>query len=125
MKRILAVDDDSSVLRLLTRALPDYEVTVAQDAGEAWLAARRGKPDLLIADYMMPSIFGDELVARLRAIWPDLRVLMLTAHCNILDTEGQSWWRAEPHMEKPFRISMLRTTVNELLAAPADPPPMA
>ncbi len=115
MKRILAVDDDSGVLRLLAHALSDYEVSVAQDAAEAWLAARHGKPDLLITDYLMPSMFGDELIARLRGVWPDLKVLVLSAHCNILNQEDQCWWRGEAHLAKPFALQALRDAVDGII----------
>ena len=117
MKRILLVDDDSSVLQLLMRALSDYELAVAHDGGEAWVAAERlGKPDLLITDYMMPTLFGDELIGRLRRSWPDLKVLVLTGHGEILDREAPAWWRSEAHLGKPFKIQALRDTVAALMA---------
>lgn len=123
MKRILLVDDDSSVLKLLATALSDYNLTFARDGSEAWVTAMRdGKPDLLITDYMMPSLFGDELIARLRALWPDLKVLVLTGHGNILDGEAQSWWRTESHLAKPFEIRALRAQASALMA---DPPAAA
>jgi two-component system cell cycle sensor histidine kinase/response regulator CckA len=117
MKRILVVDDDSSVLRILTRALADYELAVAQDVAEAWIAVERmGKPDLLITDYMMPTLFGDELIGRLRRSWPDLKALVLTGHGEILDREAPAWWRSEAHLGKPFQIQALRNTVAALIA---------
>jgi DNA-binding response OmpR family regulator len=119
MKRILVVDDDSAVLEILTRALSNYEVAVAHDGGEAWIAAGRlSKPDLLITDYM-PSLSGDELVGRLRRSWPDLKVLVLTGRGEILDREGPAWWRSEPRLAKPFQLHVLRDTVAALLAEPA------
>lgn len=117
MKRILLVDDDSSVLEILARALPDYELAVAHDGGEAWVVAgRMGQPDLLITDYMMPTLFGDELIGRLRRPWPDLKVLVLTGHGEILDREAPAWWRSEARLTKPFQIQALRDTVAALVA---------
>ena len=119
MKRILLVDDDSSVLEILTRALSDYELAVARDGGEAWVAAASmGKPDLLITDYMMPTLFGDELIGRLRKSWPDLKVLVLTGHGEVLDREAPAWWRSEARLTKPFQIQALRNTVAALMADP-------
>jgi CheY-like chemotaxis protein len=125
VKRILLVDDDSSVLKLLATALSDYDLTFARDGSEAWVTAMRdGKPDLLITDYMMPSLFGDELIARLRALWPDLKVLVLTGHGNILDGEAQSWWQSESHLAKPFEIRALREQASALMGdTPAAAPP--
>ena len=119
MKRILLVDDDRSVLQLLTRALSDYDLAVARDGGEAWSAAGRlGKPDLLITDYLMPTLFGDELIGRLRRTWPDLNVLVLTGHGEILEREAPTWWRSEARLAKPFEIQALRKMVASLMADP-------
>src|SRR5712691_11681794 len=117
MKRILLVDDDSAVLQVLSRALSDYyELAAAHDGGEAWVAAGRlGKPDLLITDYLMPTLFGDELIGRLRGRWPDLKVLVLTGHGEVLDREAPAWWRSEAHLAKPFEIEALRNTVAALI----------
>jgi CheY-like chemotaxis protein len=117
MKRILIVDDDSSVLQVLARALSEYDLALARDGGEAWIAAGRlGKPDLLITDYMMPTLFGDELIGRLRGLWPDLKVLVLTGHSEILDREAPAWLQSETRLDKPFQIQTLRNTVAGLLA---------
>jgi len=123
MKRILLVDDDSSVLEILSRALSGYELAAAYDGGEAWAAAERlGKPDLLITDYLMPNMFGDELIGRLRGRWPDLKVLVLTGHGEVLDREAPAWWRSEAHLAKPFEIEALRNTVAALTGGlPASP----
>ena len=73
MKHILLVDDDSSMLNLFSRALSDYTVTIAHDGFEALAASKQlGQLDLLITDYFMPSMIGDELIARVREQRPDL-----------------------------------------------------
>jgi len=125
MKRILLVDDDTAILRLLATSLSDYDLTFAHDGGQAWMLAQRdGKPDLLVTDYMMPSLFGDELIASLRRLWPDLKVLVLTGHCAILEGENQAWWRTEAHLAKPFQLREVRERVAELLASrPSCMPP--
>lgn len=116
-KRILLVDDDVSVLNLLTRALTAYDLTVAHDGAEA-LAAANGRPvDLLITDYLMPAMTGDELIARLRENRPDLKCLVITGHGDLLDRESPDWWRGVEHLAKPFRIQTLREAVETILAA--------
>ena len=116
MKRILLADDDDAVLEILTRSLPDYELSVAHDGGEAWVAAGRlGKPDLLITDYMMPILSGDELIGRLRKSWPDLKVLVLTGRAENLEG-APAWWRSEAHLSKPFELKALRSMVAALMA---------
>ena len=115
-KRILVVDDDSSVLQMLTRALDAYELTLARDGMEA-LALAKMQPtlDLLITDYLMPEMTGDELIARIREQRPQLKALVITGHGDLLDRESPDWWRAEPHLSKPFRIQALRDAVETLI----------
>ena len=103
MKRILVVDDDRSVLQVLTRVLADYDVTVARDGFEALAAAQRlNRLDLLITDYLMPSMIGDELIARVRQQQPHLPVLIVTGHGDILNREAEPWWTASAYLRKPF-----------------------
>ena len=115
MKHILVVDDDSSVLEMLARALAAYDITVARDGDEALALASGRAVDLLITDYLMPSMTGDELIARLRETRPDLKALMITGHGDLLDREAPEWWHGVEHLAKPFRIQTLRETVASLV----------
>ena len=117
MKHILVVDDDVSILSLLSRALTSYELTVAHDGAEA-LALSGGKPvDLLITDYLMPEMTGDELIARLREERPELKALVITGHGDVLDREAPQWWLDVPHIAKPFRLQALQASIDALLGA--------
>src|SRR6266851_3599585 len=81
MKHILLVDDDSGVMGVLVGALRDYRLTVARDGAEALSVIGRAEPlDLVITDYLMPAMTGDELIGRLRADRPGLRALVITGH---------------------------------------------
>jgi CheY-like chemotaxis protein len=116
-KKILVVDDDSSVLQMLTRALTNYDLTIARDGAEALLlAGRHPNLDLLITDYLMPEMTGDELIARMREQRPHLKALVITGHSDLLDREAPDWWKTEEHLAKPFRIQALREKVESLLA---------
>jgi CheY-like chemotaxis protein len=115
MKRILLVDDDTSILSLLSRALTSYDVTVAHDGVEA-LAVANGRPlDLLITDYLMPEMTGDELIARMREERPDLKALVITGHGDLLDRESPDWWHEVAHLAKPFRLQALHAAIEHLL----------
>jgi two-component system cell cycle response regulator CpdR len=119
VKRILIVDDDSSVLNFLQRALDGYTIVSARDPDEALHAASKiPSLDLLVTDYLMPSMTGDELVARMRVQRPGLKVLILTAHSKILDAERPEWWVNEAHLGKPLELQKLRDAVAKLIGAP-------
>lgn len=116
-QRILVVDDDVSILRFLERALSAYELTIAHDGREALTLAHERPLDLLITDYLMPEMTGDELIARLRQQRPELKALVITGHGDLLDRESPDWWREVAHIAKPFRLQTLRDAVDGLLNA--------
>jgi CheY-like chemotaxis protein len=118
VKHILLVDDDRSILNLFSRALSEYEVTLAHDGFEALAASKQLEQlDLLITDYFMPSMIGDELIARVREQRPDLPVLVVTGHAGILDSEASPWWQDLTRLEKPFHAEALREQVSALIGA--------
>ena len=119
MKHILVVDDDSSVLDVLTRALVGYRMSIARDPDEALhVASNFGSLDLLITDYLMPSMTGAELIARMREKRQLLKVLILTGHADILDQENPLWWAQEVHLSKPPSLEALRAAVADLIGPP-------
>ena len=119
MKHILIVDDDTGILALVAKVLADYDLLVAYCGEEALAAASRaGRLDLLVTDYLMPSMQGDELIGRLREAQPDLKVLILTGHVETLDAANLSWWDAERRLAKPFGATALRNAVIDLIGPP-------
>lgn len=116
MKRILVVDDDAFTRTLIQRSLPDYEVVLAPDGETALMLARQiGPIDLLIADYFMPSMMGDEVVGRIREMKPTTKALIISGHGEILARELPQWWASETHLLKPFSPEALREAVTKLL----------
>jgi CheY-like chemotaxis protein len=80
--RILIVDDQHDILRLLHSALNrlahELDILEAPSGEEALLEATRSKVDLLVADYRLPGITGVELMHKIRARYPDVRVIFIT-----------------------------------------------
>jgi CheY-like chemotaxis protein len=113
MKRILLADDDTSVHRLVARALPEYSVTVTHNGLEALaLASALPSCDLLITDYLMPALMGDELAGRLRSSRPGLKTLMITGHGDFI---GADACQTDARLSKPLQIHELRQTVSRLI----------
>ena len=106
-KRLMVVDDEAPVLRLVTRILAtdNYDVSSA-DSGEA--AARLVQQpgfagvDLLVTDLMMPGMNGRELAAVVRTINPQVRVLYITGFADTLFTGVNELGPGESFIEKPF-----------------------
>jgi DNA-binding NtrC family response regulator len=120
VKRILVVDDDPLMGEIVAKALGDYEVLIVYSGDEALaVAAADQSIDLVITDYLMPSMMGDELLGRLREWYPSLKSLVMTGHGDVLRREDADWWLAQPSLAKPFTISALRDSVSQLIGSPS------
>jgi CheY-like chemotaxis protein len=82
LKHILIVDDEEAVGYVIERYLTikGYRVSVAYSGEQALQAFRAERPDLVITDYKMPGMHGDELLRRLRALDPALPAIMISAN---------------------------------------------
>jgi two-component system OmpR family response regulator len=118
-KRILVVDDESSVTRHLKLNLESgggYEVLGENHATNALSAARNFRPDLILLDVMMPDMDGGEVAARLRAdpLLRDTPVIFLTAIVSNEETDGHEIVSgAETFLAKPVDIGELRKTMED------------
>ncbi|MEW6291586.1 MAG: ATP-binding protein [Thermodesulfobacteriota bacterium] len=118
-ERILVVDDEESVVTVEKRILESlgYQVTSFTDcagARDAFLAAPQ-RFDLLLTDMYMPGMTGKELVAVLRAIRPDLPVLMCTGFSKEMDKEKARELGIGRLMMKPMAFIDLARAVREVL----------
>lgn len=115
-KHIIVVDDDMLTLDLVERTLTGYRVTTARDAAEALAVLSTTEPvDLLLTDYLMPLMTGEELVHRARAQRPGIAVLIMTGHGRAVASVEPAWWAAERHLSKPFDLDALRDAVQSLI----------
>ena len=84
--RILVVDDDgfirSVVKKVLLKANPSLEVVEASDGVEALQYATNRKPDVAIVDVVMPRMGGEELSKKLKELYPNLPIIILTGFEN-------------------------------------------
>ena len=127
MKRVLVVDDDSSVTSVLKRGLSyeSYAVDVAASGQEALTIAQERYPDLVILDVMMPGLDGLEVLRRLRAADVHLPVLMLTAKDTDADQIRGLEGGADDYLTKPFTFKVLLARVRALLRrSEAEQPPV-
>lgn len=106
-KRLLVVDDEMPILKLVTRILAtdNYDITAANSGGEA--AQIIGAPgfagvDLLVTDLMMPGMNGRELAMLTRRHYPKVRVLYVTGFADALFKDLMELAPGESFIEKPF-----------------------
>jgi DNA-binding NtrC family response regulator len=77
---ILLVDDEERYRELIARVLTKagYEVLQAADGIEALSSLEKSKVELVLSDILMPALNGYALVARIRAKWPNMPVILTT-----------------------------------------------
>lgn len=115
-ERILIIEDDEAILRVLRRALAyeGYRVDTAPDGEGGLSQARDYHPDLVILDWMLPGMDGLEVCQRLRA-GGSVPVLMLTAKDTLQDRVQGLDAGADDYMVKPFELDELLARVRALL----------
>jgi len=114
--RVLVVEDQPSIRRILTRILErdGHDVLIAGSAEEALTLAEQHPFDLLLTDVVMPGASGRELADQLRATRPDLPVLFTSGA-----EEGERLGDRAAFVQKPFKMEQLRRAVQQLLARSA------
>lgn len=121
---VLVVEDEETVRKLTCQALRryGYEVFEAASGGEALLVfERRQRPiPLLITDVVMPGMSGPQLVARLKPLHPEMRVLYMSGYTDTA-VVGHEFAVETPFLQKPFTPSDLGRKVREVLDAPPAP----
>ncbi len=117
MARILVVDDDQKLLKMLSRTLQyeGFEVATATDGREALRKVEEWQPDLIVLDWLMPGIDGIGVVERLRAVRDDTLVLMLTARDAIENRVEGLESGADDYLVKPFAPAELLARIRALL----------
>lgn len=102
--RILLVDDEASIERVVSRMILDagYEFSWAEDGFEALAVADREKPDLVIMDVMMPKMDGFATCRELRSRGVDVPVIFLSAKGDIVDKGVGFRAGGDDYLTKPF-----------------------
>jgi CheY-like chemotaxis protein len=119
--RVLVVDDDPWILRMVSSSLEKkgtYSVDTARDGQQALHKAQAQRPDLIISDVMMPVMDGWALVQHLRADpeLSDVPVLFLTALGKDEDRLRALGLKPDDYVSKPFRFDDLERRVLKTLA---------
>jgi two-component system alkaline phosphatase synthesis response regulator PhoP len=116
MTKILVIDDEPSIVNLVTAYLkPEgYEVRTAMDGQSGLKAARAFKPDLVILDLMLPGMDGLELLSRLRRE-SQVYVILLTAKTEETDKIVGLSVGADDYVTKPFSPRELTARVKAAL----------
>jgi DNA-binding NtrC family response regulator len=120
-KHILIVDDEPDIRFILEKFLTasGYRVTAVASASEALQVGKQEAPDLVISDLQLEDADGLEMIAELKAIHPDQRVILLTG--VLFDPEvvsGVLSTKVACYLEKTSSLTRILEAVQHLLGQP-------
>ena len=118
--RILLIEDDIAISRLLKEGLEDesYAVDVAHDGSEGYRTAVADEYDVIILDIMLPGMNGYEVCRALRNDGNKTPILMLTARDAERDIVEGLDTGADDYLAKPFSFDVLLARIRSLLRRP-------
>ncbi len=115
--RILVVDDEKGVRKLLEAMLKKrgYEALGVEDADQALEVLGREAFGLVITDLRLPGLSGEGLLARLKAAFPNIPVVVISAYGNTKNIVDVIKRGAEDYLSKPFNLEDLEVVVLKAL----------
>src|SRR6202522_4283137 len=115
--RLLVVDDEATILELLSGSLrfAGYEVVTAANGAEAVRATALSRPDLVLLDVMMPDGDGFETLRRIRSGGSEVPVIFLTARDEVPDRVKGFAMGGDDYVTKPFSLDELLGRIRAVL----------
>jgi DNA-binding NarL/FixJ family response regulator len=123
-KKILCIEDDGSVATMIAEELGDrgFEVVVAHDGHEGFVAILKLMPDIVLCDIDLPVMSGFEVLERLNALAPRLGHIPFVFLTALTDRDSELRARrlgADDYVIKPIDFDMLGMIINARLAGVA------
>lgn len=117
-KRILLVEDETVVRAIVKQMLSkdQHAVVESNNGAEALGLFEKDKFDLVITDYRIPFMEGNELARRIKKLAPYQHILMMTAYGKKIGSDNP----VDAVINKPFDCTKLRRAIAEVLGEPAE-----
>jgi two-component system NtrC family sensor kinase len=109
MEKILLIDDEEPILRVLARSLKSdgYNVVTAQNGDEGIKTFIKESPQIILTDIKMPGIDGLEVLRRIKDIQPEAEVIIITGHGDIDSAIESLQYGASDFINKPVKDEAL------------------
>lgn len=122
--KLVIVDDEADIRRLIVFLLRSYDLYEAQDGKRALELIREVQPDLALLDVMMPEMTGLQVLDAMRAnsLTASIPVVLLSAKGQAVEIERGLSGGATRYLVKPFESQALRACVEEVLREHAPSP---
>lgn len=115
--QILVVDDEPTVCKAIQMMLKyhGHDVQTACDGAAAMALFEAGQFDLVITDYLMPEMKGDQLVTQMKGGRPGQRIIMVTAFAEDFLSNGKPTGGVDYVLNKPFSLEELRAAIARVM----------
>lgn len=102
---ILIVDDELMMRKLLEKILmrEGYQILTAEDGQEALEIVRKERVNIIISDMKMPNMSGFELLRAVKADYPEIGMIMMTAYGDTYTVKDALLLGADEYITKPFK----------------------
>jgi len=123
-EKICVIDDDSSIRWVLEKALGNagMQVESYESADQALEKISRSEPAVVVTDVRMPGMDGMELLQRISESYPDLPVIIMTAHSDLDSAVSAYKGGAFEYLPKPFDVDEAVALVSRALDVRAQQP---
>ncbi len=117
MAKILVVDDESNIVKTLSAILQDegHDVFSSENAKDALAFLSKNEIDLVFLDVMLPDIDGIEVLGKIKNLFPDTAVIMISGHASIDIAVKSTRMGALDFLEKPLSMQRVITSLNNAL----------
>ncbi|WP_022666433.1 sigma-54-dependent transcriptional regulator [Desulfospira joergensenii] len=117
-ERILVIDDEQDMLTLIDRIISedtDYEAVIEKDPKKALERFKSRSFDLVMTDLKMPGLSGIQVLEQVKALRPEVAVVILTAYATIETAVEATRKGADDYLTKPFRRDRLLVTLERAM----------
>ena len=117
LPRILFVDDEKDIVEEVAEYLvyEGYDVATAGNGWEALKLQESRPADVVITDWLMPGMGGEELIRRLRRTWPDLPIMVITGHTTFGEDQDIVAEGASAVLKKPIDLHELSQRIRQMV----------
>ncbi|MFB3888252.1 MAG: response regulator [Candidatus Bathyarchaeia archaeon] len=115
--RILVIDDDENILKVISAILKDngYDVDTASTGAEAVEKSQTQHFDLMLIDIRLPDMDGTEILTRVKDTTPKIRKVMVTGYPTLQNAVAAVNKGADAYVMKPFDVEKMLATVAKQL----------
>ena len=119
MSKILIIEDEASIRRVLTKILSEendtYQVEEAEDGVQGLEKIKNSDYDLVLCDIKMPKMDGEELLEAVKKIKPEIPIVMISGHGDMETAINTMRLGAFDYISKPPDLNRLLNTVRNAL----------